>query len=79
MEEEFANKQLVSVMSMYEMARVRATSQSRYIVPVQPPTLAEESEYPRPFLFTLVAFAAFLTFLGFVSLTIAAVRDHMGV
>ena len=79
MEEEFANKQLVSAMGMYELARVQTVAQTRYIVPIQPPTLAEESEYPRVFLYTLLAFAAFLTALGLVSLTIAAVRDHMGV
>lgn len=79
MEEEFANKQLVSAMNMYELARIQAVAQSRYVTPIQPPTMAEESEYPRPFLFTLAAFAGFLTALGLVSLTVAAVRDHMGV
>jgi capsular polysaccharide transport system permease protein len=79
MEEEFANKQLVSAMSMYELARIQTAAQTRYVTPIQPPTLAEESEYPRVFLFTLAAFAAFLTGLGLVSLTVAAVRDHMGV
>lgn len=79
LEEEFANKQLVAAMGMHEMARIRAITQTRYIVPIQPPTLAEDSEYPKLFLFTLVAFAGFLTLLGLLSLTIAAVRDHMGV
>jgi capsular polysaccharide transport system permease protein len=79
LEEEFANKQLVAAMSTHEAARIQATIQSRYIVPIEPPTLAEEAEYPRPFLFTLVAFAGFMTVLGLVSLTVAAVRDHMGV
>jgi capsular polysaccharide transport system permease protein len=79
LEEEFANKQLVAAMSTHEAARIQATIQSRYIVPIEPPTLAEEAEYPRPFLFTLVAFAGFMTVLGLASLTVAAVRDHMGV
>lgn len=79
MEEEFAGKQLISAMSMYELARVQAVAQTRYVTPIQPPTLPEESGYPRPFLFTLAAFAGFLTALGLVSLTVAAVRDHIGV
>jgi capsular polysaccharide transport system permease protein len=79
LEEEFAGKQLVSAMSMYEFARLQAMAQTRYVAPLQPPTLAEEAGYPRPFLFTLAAFAGFMTALGLVSLTVAAVRDHMGV
>jgi capsular polysaccharide transport system permease protein len=79
MEEQFANKQLVAAMGMYEMARITATAQARYIVPIQPPTLPEESEYPRVFLFTLLGFVAFLTAFGLVSLSVASIRDHMGV
>lgn len=79
LEEEFAGKQLVSAMNMHELARLQSVAQSRYVTPIQPPTLAEESGYPRPFLFTLAAFAGFLTALGLVSLTVAAVCDHMGV
>ena len=79
LEEEFANKQLVSAMGMHETARIQAIAQTTYIVPIQPPTLAEESEYPRPFLFTFLGFIGFMTALGLVSLTVAAIGDHMGV
>ncbi|MDL2267356.1 capsule biosynthesis protein [Desulfovibrio sp. OttesenSCG-928-G15] len=78
-EEEFAKERLVKSMAALEMARLKAISQSRYIVPYQPPTLPEESSYPKPFLFTLFCFFALLTGLGLISLCIAAVKDHMGV
>ena len=78
-EEQFAQKQLVHSMSAFEAARLRAISQSRYLVPFQPPTLPEESLYPRPFLFTAVGFLALLIVVGLCSLTIAAIKDHMGV
>ncbi len=78
-EEEFANQQLVTSMSMYEVARVKAAAQSRYLVPFQPPTLPQESLYPRPVLFTLLGFVAFVVIFGIISLTIASIRDHMGV
>ncbi|MDR1660040.1 MAG: capsule biosynthesis protein [Desulfovibrio sp.] len=77
-EEEFARKQLVEAMASLEKARVLAVAQSRYIVPFQSPTLAEESEYPRPVLFTVCGFFGLLIGLGICSLVIAAVRDHMG-
>ena len=78
-EEEFAQQQLVSAMSAFEMARVKAAAQSRYIVPFQPPSLPEESLYPRPALFTLFGFMALLILLGICSLVLAAIRDHIGV
>ena len=78
-EEEFAQKQLLSAMSAFESARLRAITQSRYLIPFQPPTIAEESLYPRPVLFTLFGFVALLVGLGICSLIIASIKDHMGV
>jgi Capsule polysaccharide export protein len=78
-EEEFAQQQLVQSMTAYETARLKALSQSRYIVPFQPPTLPQESLYPRPALFTLIGFLTLLIALGLGSLIIAAIKDHMGV
>lgn len=78
-EEEFAKERLVKSMSALEMARLKAISQSRYLVPYQPPTLPQESLYPKPLLFTLFSFFALLTGLGLISLCIAAIKDHMGV
>lgn len=78
-EEEFAQKQLVQSMAAFEAARLKAISQSRYLVPFQPPTLPEESLFPRPILFTAVGFLALLILLGLCSLTVAAIKDHMGV
>lgn len=78
-EEEFAQKQLVQSMAAHEGARLKALSQSRYIVPFQPPTLPEESLYPRPFLFTALGFLILLIVVGLCSLIFAAIKDHMGV
>ena len=79
MEEEFAREQLMTAMATLEKARVRSFVQTRYIVPLQPPTQPEESLYPRPFLYTLVAFLSLLVLLGVCSLLLAAIKDHMGV
>jgi capsular polysaccharide transport system permease protein len=78
-EEEFARQQLLTAMTSLEQARIRAFTQTRYIVPLQPPTQPEESLYPRPVLYTVVAFLGLLVLLGMCSLLIAAVKDHMGV
>lgn len=78
-EEEFARNQLVQSMAAFESARLKAISQSRYIVPFQPPTLPQESLYPRPFFFTAIGFLALLIGVGLCSLIIAAIKDHMGV
>ena len=78
-EEEFAHKQLISAMAAFEGARMAAITQSRYLIPFQPPTLPEESLYPRPVLFTFFAFVALLVGLGICSLVIASIKDHMGI
>ena len=78
-EEKFAQDQLVRSMAALEVARLKAIAKSRYIVPFQPPTLPEESLYPRPFLFTLFGFFILLILLGITSLVLAAIKDHMGV
>jgi capsular polysaccharide transport system permease protein len=78
-EEQFAREQLLAAMAALERARIRSFTQTRYIVPLQPPTQPEESLYPRPLLYTFVAFLGLLIFLGMSSLLLAAIRDHMGV
>ncbi|MDR2799813.1 MAG: capsule biosynthesis protein [Desulfovibrio sp.] len=78
-EEQFAREQLLAAMTALEQARIRSFTQTRYIVPLQPPTRPEESLYPRPVLFTIVAFLGLLILLGMCSLLIAAIKDHMGV
>lgn len=78
-EEEFAQKQLVQSMAAFEAARLKAISQSLYLVPFQPPTLPEESLYPKPLLFTAIGFLLLLIIVGLGSLIIAAIKDHMGV
>ncbi|MBQ7606853.1 MAG: capsule biosynthesis protein [Desulfovibrionaceae bacterium] len=78
LEEEFAQKQLTSAMSSLEAARVRADAQTQYVEAFERPVLADESLYPRPFLFTCIYMITALLLLGLVSLIIAAVREHAG-
>lgn len=75
-EEKFAQDMLVKAMSAYEAARIKSISQSRYIVPFEKPSLPQESDYPKPLLFTIFGFLFFLVTLGIVSLIIAAIKDH---
>jgi capsular polysaccharide transport system permease protein len=77
-EREFAEKHYVSALSSLEMARIRAEGKSRYLVAFAPPTLPEESLWPRRFLSTGVAFAATALIFGIASLVIAAIREHAG-
>ena len=78
-EERFAQEQYIKSMAAYEMSRLKAISQSRYIVPFMPPSLPQESLFPKPLLYTVFIFVSLLVFLGIVSLVVAAIRDHMGV
>lgn len=78
-EEKFAQDLLIKAMEAAEKARVRAIAQSRYIVAFQPPTLPQESLYPKPLLFTALSFLFLLVVVGILALTIAAIADHMGV
>ncbi len=78
LESEFARQQLVSAMTSLEAARVKAHAKSRYVVAFQTPLLADESLYPRPFLFALYAFLGALVLVGLCSLIISAVREHTG-
>lgn len=77
-ESEFAQKQLVSAMTALEHARAMALAKSQYIVPIQQPTLPDESRYPRTWIFTLCAFFGFFFLYGMVRLIIASIREHAG-
>lgn len=77
-ESEFAQKQLVSAMTALEQARAMALAKSQYIVPIQQPTLPDESRYPRTWIFTLCAFFGFFFLYGMVRLIIASIREHAG-
>ena len=77
-ESEFAQKQLLSAMSALEQARAMALAKTQYIVPIQQPTLPDESRYPRTWVFTLCAFFGFFFLYGMVRLIIASIREHAG-
>ena len=77
-ESEFAQKQLVSAMTALEQARAMALTKTQYIVPIQQPTLPDESRYPRTWIFTLCAFFGFFFLYGMVRLIVASIREHAG-
>lgn len=77
-ESEFAQKQLVSAMTALEQTRAMALAKTQYIVPIQQPTLPDESRYPRTWVFTLCAFFGFFFLYGMVRLIIASIREHAG-
>jgi capsular polysaccharide transport system permease protein len=77
-EREFAEKHYVSALASLEAARVRAEGQSRYLVAFAPPTLPEESIWPRRLPFTGFVFAGATLLFGIVSLVIAGIREHAG-
>jgi capsular polysaccharide transport system permease protein len=78
-EREFAEKQYLSALGSLEAARIHAEAKSRYLVAFAPPTLPEESLWPRRLLSTGVIFAAATLIFGIVSLVIAAIREHAGI
>jgi len=78
-EHEFAQKQLLSAMTSLEAARIRAESQSRYLVAFVQPTLPEQSLWPRRGYAIVISFAGILMFYSLGSLLVAAVREHAGV
>lgn len=77
-ENEFAQKQLVSAMTAIETARVSLLSQSKYVVTIESPTLPDESRYPRTFEFTFCVLLGLLLLFGLGSLIVASIREHAG-
>ena len=78
LDSEFAQKQLVSAMTALEQARAMALAKTQYVVPIQQPTLPDESRYPRTWMFTLCAFFGFFFLYGMIRLIIASIREHAG-
>ena len=77
-ESEFAKKQLTTAMSALETARASSLAKTRYIVPIERPTLPDESRYPRTWIATLCAFLGLLLVYGLSRLIVASVREHAG-
>lgn len=75
---EFAENRYLSALASLEAARIRAEGKSRYLVAFSPPTLPEESIWPRRLSFTALMFAGSALAFGIVSLVIAAIREHAG-
>ncbi len=78
LEAEFARKQLTAAMAAFETARTTLLSKSRYIVPIEEPTMPDESRYPREFVFTLGIFLGLSLIYGMFKLIVASIREHAG-
>lgn len=77
-ESEFAKKQLTTAMTALETARASLLAKARYIVPIEKPTLPDESRYPLAWVFTLVTFLGLFLLYGLIRLIIASIREHAG-
>lgn len=77
-ESEFSKKQLTTAMTALETARASLLSKTLYIVPIQKPTLPDESRYPLVWVFTLVTFLGLFLLYGLIRLIIASIREHAG-
>lgn len=77
-ENEFAKKQLTTAMTALETARASLLAKARYIVPIEKPTLPDESRYPLVWVFTLVTFLGLFLLYGLIRLIIASIREHAG-
>lgn len=78
LENEFAKSQLTTAMTAMEAARASLLSKSRYIVPIEQPTMPDESRYPKAWIFTLSSFLGLLLIYGLVRLIIASIKEHAG-
>ena len=77
-ESEFAKKQLTTAMTAMETARASLLSKTRYIVPIEQPTLPDESRYPNTWIFTICTFLGLLLIYGLIRLIVASIREHAG-
>jgi len=59
-----------------DRAQLRANRQNIYLSVFVPPSLPEESRYPRRFAFSLLTFVALTVVWGIVIMVIASVEDH---
>lgn len=78
LEGEFAKKQLTTAMTAMETARASLLSKTRYIVPIEQPTLPDESLYPNTWIFTICTLLGLLLVYGLIRLIIASIREHTG-
>lgn len=76
--QEFAQKQLLSALTSLEAARIQLLSKTSYLVPISEPSLPDESEYPKVFLFSFCLALGFLMIYGLFSLVFASVKEHVG-
>ena len=73
---EFAKTAYTRALEALETAQAEARKQQRYLAVFVPPERPDVSRYPRPYLFTLAAFAWFV-FMWMVGLfVVRSIRDH---
>ena len=63
-------------MLTFEMAKMEAVRQSRYLVTIAPPSVPDQATHPQRLLGALTGFLMALSIFGIVSLLVAAIREH---
>ena len=77
LEKEFADKMLASAMSSLELARNEAQRQQLYLERISAPSLPDAAMEPRRARNVIAVFLLGLVVWGVLSLTVAAVREHV--
>jgi capsular polysaccharide transport system permease protein len=76
LQRQFAEKIYALAQADLDRARLRAARQSIYLTVFVPPSLPEESRYPRRVAFPILIFLGLAIIWSIVVLTIASVEDH---
>lgn len=76
-EQEIATKSYTSALNSMEAARMEATRQKSYVVPIVQPNMAESAEYPRRLRSIFLVFLSSLMIFGVGRLIVAGIRDHV--
>jgi capsular polysaccharide transport system permease protein len=77
LEKEFADKMLASAMSSLELARNEAQRQQLYLERISAPSLPDAAMEPRRVRSVIAVFLLGLVLWGVLTLTVAAVREHV--
>jgi capsular polysaccharide transport system permease protein len=76
LQRQFAEKLYTLAQADLDRARLRADRQSVYLTVFVPPSLPEESRYPRRIAFPILIFLGFAVVWSIVAMIIASVEDH---
>jgi capsular polysaccharide transport system permease protein len=76
LQRQFAEKLYTLAQADLDRARLRADRQSVYLTVFVPPSLPEESRYPRRIAFPILIFLGLAVVWSIVTMIIASVEDH---